>query len=579
MTRTWCAIDAEGDAGGRGLLGVAFYSVDHQEYVTDHTMIVAHLLDHARAGETFIAHNASYELGVVFWQLNIPMAVTYFDDRFSYGSWKYSSRQPAAELWDSAAMTGTRKLEDLGHGIGLQKYPTPQKLLGKDPDKYEWRCEQHGTWECVSCYAIRDAEIVYRAVVGLERLLGGWDVGPARSIAGMALSLWRAVDRPLPCRITGAKEAKLARDGYLGGRCEVLKLGIISPLYTADMSSMYGAVMAETPYPDPERLTYLTNVPWSQKLAGQEGMAECVLSVPAASVLPLPYTHKGERSYPAGQLTGVWTLRELRYAVSLGAVVHHVVRVASTSHVLQPFALYVPTLWELRQAYERKGHAYALFAKLLLNNLYGRIGMRDCVPRRTIAPMLGKWTPAKTHGRNHWVEGDQRWIETTTEQRTHSEFVNAMWAAQTTSEARIRLHQHMVRQGTELVYADTDSIFSSSPIVGLGEGLGALRDTGTYRQAVIAGPKLYALEDGDGTWHARARGVPAAHALEFLRRQQVTFSKPLSPLEAKRQGRAAGEWVEITKHHIARPLVRTPIYPERLTLDAGWSDTLPPHVG
>jgi hypothetical protein len=578
VSRKWCAIDCEGDAGSRGLLGAAFYSDQGGVYQQHTEQIVCELVHYAEEGYTFVAHNAEYELGVIFHQLGLAMAGTYFNGIFSYGSWKHDRGRPAAELWDSAAMTGVRRLEDLGAGIGLPKLPTPQTLRGIDPDQYEWRCEKHERWECVECYAIRDAEIVYSAVREIHTLCGGWGVDVGRSIPSMAMSLWRAIDDPSPCSLRDRKIRELSRDCYLGGRTEAYKLGSISPCYTADMSSMYGAVMLDTPYPDPARLMYLSDVPWTEQLASCEGVVEATVRVPAMLAPPLPHTHNGVRSYPVGEITGCWPLRELRYGVSLGCDVVRVHRAAFSRFSLQPFSRYVSTLWELRQAYAGKDHVYELLAKQLLTNLYGRIGMREELPKRTIRPLTGKWCPAKTLGANHYIRGGKRWVDRSTELHCNNPYANAMWAAQTTGEARIRLHKHMLNQGDALVYVDTDSVFASQPLVGLSDGLGGLRSTGDYQRAVIAGPKFYALEDSFGTWTARARGIPREHALRYLREGYATYKKPLTPFEAQRQGGTAGAWIEITRHHMARPLARAPINPERLELEYGWSDTVAPFI-
>jgi hypothetical protein len=296
-------------------------------------------------------------------------------------------------------------------------------------------------------------------------------------------------------------------------------------------------------------------------------------------VPPLPSVYTGELCYPIGTIRGGYTLRELRYAISVGCTVIQIHRVAYSTEFIYPFESFIGTLWAMREAYKQTEDPRQLFAKLLMNNLYGRLGMRDDLTRTDIYPCDLNVT-LKKQPKSSWYTQDQKLYLTYERAQPHrNTWTNVVWAAQITAEARIRLHKAMMLQGDSLVYCDTDSIFSTSPIHGLSEGLGGLRPDGEYQAAVIAAPKLYSLQDHTGEWKAKARGVPREFALTFLRDGIARYKEPIKPLSQARRQIAAGTWVDTKTENQYLPARRLPISPELLDSDYGYSDTLPPWSG
>lgn len=572
----WCAIDAEGDVGKLGLLGVSFYCDTHSGYITNHDSIRNLIYSFAGNGYTFIAHNAEYDLSVIFSQLGIPMRAVYFNDRFNRGEWRYDENRAHCELWDTLNLAGGIGLLALGKAIGYPKYETPASLTGEDIDQYRWKCEKHNQWECIECYAIRDAEIIYRFMSDLTDTIRGWGVSPQRRLAGLAEKVWRALDAPSSITIGSAIYRTMARQAYRGGRVEAYKYGRIAPLYTADVSSMYPSVMRELLFPNPAMLRYRKR-PWSQRWYDQdEGVANVSIHIPNMYVPPLPHHANDELRYYVGTITDTWSIQEIRYAVSIGCSIKRVHWVLSTDQLVQPFVNFIDTLWAMRQAYAGSHDPRELIAKLLMNNLYGRLGMRESLVRKDIwletGPALIDHQPY-----NGWHTSDGQLYLTYERKQPHSDvWANVMWAAQITAGARIKLHKYQVLQGDGLVYSDTDSIFSSKPIVGVSEGLGGLRVDGTYKSALIAGPKLYALEDYDGQWFAKGKGVPRKHALEYLRGERVTYGTPITPKAQARKGIKAGTWIDVTRKRQYVPSRRQIHDPAALESEWGFSETSPP---
>lgn len=574
--KRFCAVDAEGDVGNVGLLGVAIYSDREQCYLRDPDRITACLVEHARLGYTFLCHNASYDIPVVWGQLGLRPEYTYYNDRFHHGSWKWNEKRSAAQIWDTLDLSGGLSLEKLGQALGLPKYPTPQKLLGKDPDRYEWKCEQHDRWECEDCYAIRDAEICYRFMDGLSNTLAAWGVKPRCRISGIAVEVWKALDNPHSIGLTDRRIRHLARRAYYGGRTEVFKYGTIAPCYVADIQSAYPAAMIETPMPDPTTLQWSSGCrpavfPWEH-----DGVAEVDISVPVCHVPPLPYSRKGERIYPVGRLRGTWTLQEIRYAMSLGATVHHVYHAAHTNQTVRPFASFIGVLWELREAYKATDDPRQLFAKLLMNNLYGRLGAREEPERMLIKPAPPGWSSFQNPKRWEPVMiGERTYLTKTSVMDFGHAWSNVLWAGSITAAVRIKLHKLMLLQGVHLAYCDTDSILSNAPIQGLCEGLGQLKMEGEFQRAIFSQPKLYALQDLEGQWRPKAKGVTREVALRFLQGHAVTFSKPVKPKEGLVRGIEPGTWLSVTKERRTDTYRRQPTTPAALLLDGGYSETDP----
>lgn len=574
--RKFCAVDAEGDVGKEGLLGVSFYSGDNGYWITDHSDIIRQLYRYANEGYTFICHNASYDIPVIWSQLGLKPEYTYYNDRLHHGTWKYDKRKPAAQIWDTLDLSGGIGIEALGIALGIPKYETPQSLTGEDFSKYKWKCEKHDIWECVECYAIRDAEICYMFMDGFSTVLAGWGVKPSARLSGIALDTWKVLDNPSNIGIKDKRIQNISRSAYYGGRVECFKYGRISPVYTADVASMYPSVMIETAFPNPQNMTYLKDIQVSQLPINYEGVAEVDITVPKCHIPPLPYSHKGERIYPVGRMRGFWTLLEIRYAMTLGCVVNRVYQVAYSPDSVYPFTNFINVLWTLRKEYKEKNDPRQLFAKLLMNNLYGRLGARESPERMIIKPAPNGYDSrkAKVPYNSHYI-GEKLYLSKTDVLDFGSEWTNVLWAAQITSAARVKLHKFILLQGISIAYCDTDSIFSTKPINGLGKGLGQLEPQHEYKSAIIAQPKLYALQDFNGEWQAKGKGVKGSVALQFLRGQAVSFMKPIKPKEGIRRGLEPGMWISVTRERRTNNYRRHPTNVQALFDDYGFSETEP----
>jgi hypothetical protein len=272
---------------------------------------------------------------------------------------------------------------------------------------------------------------------------------------------------------------------------------------------------------------------------------------------------------------GTWTHVELRCAVASGARILKVYRAAWSERSLHPFTTFVSVLWELRQEYKRKGDPRAQTVKVLLNSCYGRLGIRGAETQECIVPWdasIPKEIEMKAEPERI---GDRLFLRYGTPIPMDHTWHNVLWASSITAAARVKLHRHLLAQGGNLAYCDTDSVFSVAPIEGLGDGLGALTDHTVYTKAWLCGPKLYSLELPTGDSVTKAKGIPRALAMQFLRGEQVVFDSPISPRAQGQTGQRAGTWVPIHRERQLVPSRRHILNPQMVETDHGWSDTAP----
>src|SRR5437867_11029709 len=97
----FCAFDVEGDAGERGVQGVAIYSDRQQEYVTNAYVAVQDLAKHGELGYTLIAHNAEYDVSVLLWHCRQKVEITYYGRQFNHARWIVGGKRKSITIVDS----------------------------------------------------------------------------------------------------------------------------------------------------------------------------------------------------------------------------------------------------------------------------------------------------------------------------------------------------------------------------------------------------------------------------------------------------------------------------------------------
>lgn len=571
----WCAFDVEGDSGERGIISIAVYSDECKRYFTDAQEALSCLREHAEAGYRFVAHNAEYDCSVIFWTMRCNLVIVYLNERFNRGEWKYDTDKSPAQIWDTVALSGGLSLAAVGKSIKLPKYPTPQKLLNKDPDKYEWKCDEHETWECIHCYAIRDAQICYEYIRTYTDFLTVYNIKPKRTIGSAATSLWRELDATDSARLTNDIYHVFARNGYYGARVDCFKLGKPIGVYTADVRSMYPSVMLNTPMPEVSNLQFIESRYTPPNVLNYEGMSEAEVYIPDMYIPPLPIGFDGGLYFPVGTVKGIWTHLELRAAITRGCTIKRIYRSLFSTSVCFPFVRFINELYELRQRFKDAGDPRELTVKIILNSLYGRLGMDRTQTEERIS-LLPSGEGSKEHvGKEIHYIGSTALLRSSKTHPMYSKEGNMLWAATITSAARVKLLEYMELQGGSLLYCDTDSVFSLAPVRGLCDELGGLTDHEEWDKATILAPKLYRLERSTGEKKIRAKGVPKDVAEQFIDVGQVTYETVVRPRDAMNGKHMPGTWVEYKKTRRLSLKKRHPLNPQDTYEDGMFTDTAP----
>lgn len=302
------------------------------------------------------------------------------------------------------------------------------------------------------------------------------------------------------------------RRGYYGGRVEVYRERFDGPgtLNVGDVNSMYPwAMLGDVPT---ELFAVKEGAIDFERLSARFlGFVECTVEVPESTYIPaLPYRSRGKLIFPTGCLrasdetgNGVWSSIELSAALAAGCTMHSVRRSVwfKGAPVFRSFV----THWYRYRDKSRQDYDEAMnhIAKLLLNSLYGKMGMTEQREKLwffpTEAVMLEhELTPVADILAGVFTEAVE----------VSPAYVIPHIAAWVTSVARLRLYQILHSQldaGHKVYYVDTDSVDTTGP-VHPSSTLGELKLVGRASYCEYAAPKLYLRKMDDGTSEVRAKG-------------------------------------------------------------------------
>jgi hypothetical protein len=203
------------------------------------------------------------------------------------------------------------------------------------------------------------------------------------------------------------------------------------------------------------------------------------------------------------------------------------------------FKDYVNKLYELRLQYP-KAHPMNLIAKLLMNSLYGKFGMKvekttfdifnlntddDLISLKKLLDSVGESIQDFVElGDNKYVFVRNTLSNVFNEDSYHGSDVNIAIASAITAGARCLMSQFKNNPNYNLYYSDTDSIVidqSLDPSV-VGDKLGLLKLEHTIKKAVFLAPKVYGLVDTEGNELIKVKGVT----------EEITSNIHINDLEA-----------------------------------------------
>lgn len=570
-----CAFDIETRGNVPEFTAGAIFSDATSGYYQSADAMIAAMREHARQGYTFVAHHAEYDTAVLLWENGEDVSINYSNNIYSSASWRYSNGAKTRPIWDSMRLCGGLSLADLGQSIGLPKYPMPKRLIDPDDIRKDWVCTSHVVPGCIECYVVRDAEIVWSYCNAMREWLEPYGLTLTNSLPRSAIELWRTLDPGQQRSLPQPHIRALARLAHHGGRCEVFQYGHVGRVYTADKRSFYGSLLHSICLPDPNGLSYSENVHLSSLDESVDGVVDATVHISNQHVPPLPIAYHDRIYYPIGTCRGAWPISELRAALPHGVSVLKVHRAAWGECTMTPFQTTAGTLLELRESLRSQGDAREVVAKFMLNAIPGRLGMRDESERL----MYRRWRKGMTRDDANGCElesqGNALYLAKRTTLRRPSRYANVLWAAIILGVARTRLNQYLRMAGPDLLYCDTDSVHSLSPLPIEGELPGMLRDTGVFDTGIYLGSKFYSLESDDGKSEARAKGIPRKHAQEFVRNRRTAYQTALGVVDGILRGVKPCVWVDVDRAARFAPGTRTILEPAVLDGTAQRSATAP----
>jgi hypothetical protein len=211
----------------------------------------------------------------------------------------------------------------------------------------------------------------------------------------------------------------------------------------------------------------------------------------------------------------MWTGLDLRYAETCGVRVLAVSEALTWPETRKVFAPWIDKLWQLRYSAEGgKSGAFGTFLKFYMNSLSGKLGMRPDSLGYVINPSEVK--------RAYVPLGDGIYLyEKPAVREVDGKVVAGMpcchveWAAYVTSWARIEWHRQATAGADDLVYGDTDSVFTlGERHHNVGDRIGQWQAKGKWTWFSAIAPTFYCdlPEAADGQtdgFKVRSKGVRA----------------------------------------------------------------------
>lgn len=454
------------------------------------------------------AHNLQYDLGNLFHDALDVLDVTLVGGRMIKAIWGNIEFRDTFNMWPMSAKA-------LGKAFQLAK-------LKRDVSS--------------KAYVLRDVQIIRKAMLFSKRIGAEFEIEhlPA-TLGGFCVKIWRSMGGN-----NWHDSEDFHRSGFYGGRTELFSNGGKGHILYCDINSLYPSVMLNK-FPEPVCAT--------DDLM-EFGMSEVTIEIPECRIAPLPVRRDDDSIYyPWGGVRGVWTNHEIRNAVQYGAKIIKLHKSTGTANGSAYYAEFMREMY-CRRLLAKTG-AEKLMFKLLMNNLYGHLGMSGEIIRSLniteIDRQLG-FCDGVPYGRK----------KLTTQKIPLPETTNYLHAAYITSFARLELQRYLrLVDSRDLIYCDTDSILffhdPAKPVpFSISANLGEMKLEAKADYCETFAPKVYNFGG-----EFKAKGVKKSKAKEFVTTGQASFFAPFKFRESVRffdagNAKPLSIWREVTKRLITK---------------------------
>jgi hypothetical protein len=304
-------------------------------------------------------------------------------------------------------------------------------------------------------------------------------------------------------------EKDLLRNSYFGGRCEVYGNPKKNEhLVHFDFSGMYGQCMLEK---FPFGKTYIENNPQNYKRPGFYYIE--YLSNMNIPVLPHRSKLNNKLMFVNGNNKGLFWFEEILLFEKMGGVIKNIEIGIIYDKYDYIFKNFIDDFTKLR----KENEILNIFGKLIINSLYGRMGMDDIKNEKIIIHMndfnnIDKKEEINSYKViNDYVIVD---IQNKEEKKVKS---NISIASAITSKARIKLYnaqQDVILNEGRLLYSDTDSIYASYNRDVKNEIHGVVdwsADKNIINDAVFLSSKTYGVKYKNGLESIKIKGFDNKH--------------------------------------------------------------------
>lgn len=494
------------------------------------------------------AHNLQYDLGNLFSRELDGLDMTLVGGRVIKAVWGNKIFVDSFNIWPMAAAK-------LGEAFKLEKLATESMATDK-------------------AYVMRDVEIIRQAMLFAWQFCQplGIDNLPS-TLGGLCVKVWKAFGG------TNCHDSnELSRQAYYGGRVELFKVCNDETWRLNDKASVYAVFNKQATsdvltfpttetvcwtdinslYPHVMRQRYPAEMEDFGTQLPEYGVARCRVKVPETALTVLPWRDAdGRIFYPWGRFEGTWTIEELRAAEKRGAKIEKVFEAFGSNDYLEPYTTFVEKLYNARL--RSQSDAEKLFFKLLMNNLYGRLGNGGTIGRTVWQTEKNKFDGVPF--------GEKVLVEY---QMPLSEETNWSHAAHVTAYGRLALLDFIEKVGVErMIYCDTDSCIFDCPDKKIpfkvSSELGQMKLEGWEKCCVAFAPKMYRTGK-----KFKAKGVPRRLAETFVNTGRAEFDLPFKMREAirfydRQNTRRLSVWRKVVKEnrqtYDRKKLVENRFYP------------------